>query len=450
MVPSAGVPAAPVAARGGTGRVLTVVVHGTFAAALRWWRPGEGAEPTFADRLEGALARRGLAGTVWKPALEQGWSPDAFAWSGRNRHEDRLVGGRTLAIQLNALAETLDATEADPLVVNLVAHSHGGNVVLEALPRLAPIVRPGRVVLLGTPLLTFRPTLRIVRAVVALLLAFVVVSLVVFVVASAVLPGLFDWMCSLLGLCTTESGVGTGWLLLLAAAMVMAYGWIFVVVGWVVDIAWRVILFPLTALGKNRPGEVYGPPPQRLGTLLGGRRIALFTSHQDESDVILELSTAPRRLYAEWVGRKWGTEVKILERIALRPLVVGLLLRVAEVVLERYMLGFPWLRVVFFDHEMADLDRGREYPPTLVERVDVSAELRRALEEHPPTVPVWWPVPVPAAERLDSEARRAVTMREGLRTLTRDLFRQVKPVHSEYYESDAVLEKIADAIVAPA
>lgn len=427
-----------------------MIVHGTFAAALRWWRPGSAESPTFADRLEGALARRGLADTVWKPALALGWSPDAFAWSGRNRHEDRVVGGRTLAIQLNALAETLDAGDGDPLVVNFVAHSHGGNVVLEALPRLAPIVRPGRVVLLGTPLLTFRPTLRIVRAAVALLLAFVVVSLFVFVVGSVLIPGLFDWMCALLGLCTTESGLGTGWLLLLAAAMVMAYGWIFVIVGWVVDLAWRVLLFPLTALGKNRPGEVYGPPKRILAALLGGRRIALFTSHQDEADVILEMSTAPRRLYTEWVARKWGSEVKVVERIALRPVVVGLLLRVAEVVAERYMLGFPWLRVLFFDHEMADLDRGREYPPTLVERVDVSLELRRALQAHPPTVPIWWPVPVPAAEKLDGDARRAVTMREGLRILTRDLFRQVKPVHSEYYESDEVVERIADAIVAPA
>ncbi len=461
MGPSGDRPAAPPTARGGdppaavppavnagAARVLTVVIHGTFAAAQRWWRPGGDGAPTFADRLDAALGRRGVAGTVWKPALEQGWSPDAFAWSGRNRHLDRIVGGRTLAIQLNALAETLEATDADPLVVHFVAHSHGGNVVLEALPRLAPIVRAGRVVLLGTPLLTFRPTLRIVRAAVALLLAFVVVSLLVFVVGSVLVPGVFDWMCALLRLCTTESGAGMGWLLLLAAGLVLAYGWIFVVIGWVVDLAWRVILFPLTALGKDRPGEVYGPPQRRLLELLGGRRLALFTSHQDESDVILELGTAPRLLYAEWVARKWGSEVKVLERIALRPVVVGLLLRISEVVLERYMLGFSWLRVLFFDHEMADLDRGREYPPTLVERIDVSAELRDALHTRPPSVPVWWPVQVPGAEKLEGEARRVLTLRESLRILGRDLFLQVKPRHSEYYESDAVLERIADAIVA--
>ncbi len=427
-----------------------MVVHGTFASALRWWRPGGGGAPTFADRLDGALARRGLPDTVWKPALALGWSPDAFAWSGRNRHLDRLNGGRTLAIQLNALAETLDATEGDPLVVNLVAHSHGGNVVLEALPRLAPIVRPGRVVLLGTPLLTFRPTLRIVRLALALVLLFVVVSLAVFVTGTFLVPGVFDWMCSLLGLCTSETGTGMGWLVLLAAALVLAYGWIFVLLAWIVDVAWRVLLFPLTALGKTRPGEVYGPPHESLRRLLGGRRIALVTSHQDEADVILELSMAPQRLYEEWVARKWGAEVKILERIALRPVVEGILLRILEIVLEHYMLGFSWLRVLFFDHEMADLDRGREYPPSLVERVDVSDALRDALHSKPPSVPVWWPMDVPAAESVDGDARRAITLRENLRSLFRDLFFQVKPRHSEYYESDTVLEAVADAIVASA
>jgi hypothetical protein len=443
-------PVPPPAPRPDRPRVLTLIVHGTFAAGLRWWRPGDAGAPTFADRLERALARRGLAGTVWTPALAAGWSCDAFGWSGHNRHEDRVVGGRTLAIQLNALAETLDATDDDPLVVHLVGHSHGGNVVLEALPRLAPCVRPGRVVLLGTPLLTFRPTLRIVRLALALLLLFVVVSLAVFVTGTFLVPGVFDWMCSLLGLCTSETGAGMGWLVLLAAALVLAYGWIFLALAWLVDVVWRVLLFPLTALSRKRPGEVYGPAHAELLRLLGGRRLALVTSHQDEADLILELSMAPQRLYEEWVAAKWGSEVKILERIALRPVVVGILLRVVEIVLERYMLGFSWLRVLFFDHEMADLDRGKEYPPSLVERVDVSDALREALHTTPPSVPVWWPMPVPGAEKLDGDARRTITLRENLRVLVRDLFLQVKPRHSEYYESDVVLEKVADSIAGAA
>lgn len=442
--------AAATAAAQAPPHALTVIVHGTFASHLRWWRLGGDGEGTFADRLEDALARRGLAGTVWKPALDAGWSYDAFGWSGRNRHDARVNGGRTLAIQLNALAETIGASDGAPLEVNLIGHSHGGNVVLEALPRLSPFVRPGRVVLLGTPLLTFRPTLRIVRLALAVLLLFVVVSLAVFVTGTFLVPGVFDWMCSLLHLCTEQTGPGMGWLVLLAAALVLAYGWIFLALAWLVDVVWRVLLFPLTALSRTRPGEVYGPPHQELLRLLGGRRLALFTSHQDEADLVLELSMAPERLYAEWVAEKWGSEVKILERIALRPVVVGILLRIAEIVLERYMLGFPWLRVLFFDHEMADLDRGREYPPEVVERVDVSAALRDALYDRPASVPVWWPVPVPAAEKLSGDARRTLTLRESLRGLSRDLFLQVKPRHSEYYESDLVLEKVADAIAGAA
>ena len=430
----------------GPRRVLTVVVHGTFAGHLRWWRLGDGGVPTFADRLEGALSKRGLAGTVWKPALAAGRTYEAFGWSGRNRHDDRVNGGRRLAAELNALAESVGATADAPLAVHFVGHSHGGNVVLETVARLAPAVRPGRVVLLGTPLLSFRPTLRIVRLAIALLLLFVLVSLVVFVLGTLLVPGVFDGLCALLGLCASNAKVGAGWLLLLATAMAMAYGWIFWLLAWLADVAWRVLLFPLTALSKKRPGQVYGPAAPELLQALGGRRAVLFTSHQDEADLILELSMAPRRIYAEWVSAKWGTEVKILERIALRPVVVGLVLRILEIVLERYMLGFPWLRVLFFDHEMVDLDQGPEYPPSVVERVDVSAALRDALYERPASVPVWWPMPVPGADKMDGNARRALTLRETLKLVFRDLVTQIKPRHSEYFESDVVLEKVADVI----
>lgn len=430
----------------GPRRVLTVIVHGTFAGHLRWWRLGDGAVPTFGDRLEAALSRRGLAGTVWKPALAAGRSYEAFGWSGRNRHDDRVNGGRKLAAELNSLAKSVGATADAPLTVHFVGHSHGGNVILETVARLGPAVRPGRVVLLGTPLLSFRPTLRIVRLAIALLLLFVVVSLVVFVLGTLLVPGVFDGLCALLGLCASNAKVGAGWLLLLATAMAMAYGWIFWLLAWLADVAWRVLLFPLTALSRKRPGQVYGPAAPALLRVLGGRRAVLFTSHQDEADLILELSMAPRHIYAEWVSAKWGAEVKVLERIALRPVVVGLLLRILEIVLERYMLGFPWLRVLFFDHEMVDLDKGPEYPPSVVERVDVSEALRDALYERPASVPVWWPMPVPGADKMDGHARRALTLRETLKLVFRDLVTQIKPRHSEYFESDVVLEKVADVI----
>jgi hypothetical protein len=110
------------------------------------------------------------------------------------------------------------------------------------------------------------------------------------------------------------------------------------------------------------------------------------------------------------------------------------------------MLGFPWLRVLFFDHEMVNLDKDPEYPPSVVERVDVSAALRDALYERPASVPVWWPMPVPGADKMDGDARRALTLRETLKLVFRDLVTQIKPRHSEYFESDVVLEKVADVI----
>ena len=157
------------------GVVLTLVIHGTFARHAKWWRLGNGNElPSFADRLERELSRRGVSGTVWKPALDKGFDYDpSFCWSGRNRHRDRKVGARALSSNLNELARRIQATPSEPLMQwNFVAHSHGGNVALAALSRLGPCVSVGRVVLLGTPLVTVTPALRLARLVFSIFLFF--------------------------------------------------------------------------------------------------------------------------------------------------------------------------------------------------------------------------------------------------------------------------------------
>lgn len=62
-----------------------------------------------------------------------------------------------------SLGGCCSASASSPLHINLIAHSHGGNVALEALRHLKNTVRVQRLACLGTPLISFRPALRIVR-----------------------------------------------------------------------------------------------------------------------------------------------------------------------------------------------------------------------------------------------------------------------------------------------
>src|SRR5690349_1783859 len=117
--------------------MATLVIHGTFAREETWWRPGTEAAPSFADALESALVQRGLSGSVWSRGPEGEFKPDDFAWSGRNRHRDRKQAAVAIARRLGDLARLRGATASNPLRINFVAHSHGGNVALEVL-RLLP------------------------------------------------------------------------------------------------------------------------------------------------------------------------------------------------------------------------------------------------------------------------------------------------------------------------
>lgn len=149
---------------------VTLLIHGTFASDSEWWRFGEGADDSFADRLVQELAQRGMPGTVWHPALAAGLDYASFAWSGRNRHRDRIDGARRLSASINDLADRLGATATKPLTLNCVAHSHGGNVLLEALRAVRSNVRLGRMALLGTPLITAKPSFRLGRFVLSTVL----------------------------------------------------------------------------------------------------------------------------------------------------------------------------------------------------------------------------------------------------------------------------------------
>ena len=94
-----------------------VLIHGTGASDLsdegtRWWQRGSG----FCEALADQLSSEGC--TVQEKV---------FHWSGGNSERDREKAGTDL------LNEFLIHFEADKRAYHLIAHSHGGSIVLVAL-----------------------------------------------------------------------------------------------------------------------------------------------------------------------------------------------------------------------------------------------------------------------------------------------------------------------------
>ena len=112
----------------------TVIVHGTWAAGATWWRDpaGLGAPPT-PDSLWNYLSVNGATNLV-------GYGHEFF-WSGGNSDADRRQGAADFVNWWNGIGAP---------VLDVVAHSHGGNVVMGAC-LLEPSINIRRFVLLGTP-----------------------------------------------------------------------------------------------------------------------------------------------------------------------------------------------------------------------------------------------------------------------------------------------------------
>jgi pimeloyl-ACP methyl ester carboxylesterase len=123
-----------------------LLVHGSFANSsgsgdVPWWQPGS----AFCRTLDLRCREQGAAARCWA-------SVKTFAWTGYNSEPARRAGGSALAGQLAAL-------EADASVARyyLVGHSHGGNVILNALQEMTDKPQKlGAVVFMGTPPLRFR------------------------------------------------------------------------------------------------------------------------------------------------------------------------------------------------------------------------------------------------------------------------------------------------------
>lgn len=111
---------------------LTIIVHGTFAATSTWWQPGS----NFWAHVNSFTQN-----------VYSGLSP--FFWTGNNNHRDRVKG----AHDLHSWCQKHSSGEID-----IIAHSHGGNICLYA-SSLGLKIR--KLILLGTPIrLEYLPVLK--------------------------------------------------------------------------------------------------------------------------------------------------------------------------------------------------------------------------------------------------------------------------------------------------
>lgn len=103
-----------------------ILVHGTFASPsqngpLKWYQAGH----DFCTRLDTKLAELGCRARCWAHCTPE----DIFWWSGDNSWIARSKAADNLADYLGKYIE-------QGWKCHIVAHSHGGNVVLEALRTL--------------------------------------------------------------------------------------------------------------------------------------------------------------------------------------------------------------------------------------------------------------------------------------------------------------------------
>lgn len=417
--------------------VLTLVIHGTYGCRETWWRRGQGRDQTFADRLEEALAERGLRDTVWEPALRCGLHYDDFSWSGENSDAARRHAAQHFRRSLRKLAEAMGASRSSPLRLNIVAHSHGGNVVLELLKDLPESVCMGRVVLLGTPLLARSPSLRICRLILALLFSPIFCTLATAVLMLLLWP-MGGW---------SAHGEGYGSTLVWMCLVLPFCGWIYALTARLLDFVWRMVASPL-----SRWQPVYGPGIKALRESLHERPIVLLTTPHDEACLLLQLGGTPRDLYLAYVRSQCGPVKALVELVLLRPVVGGMLLSALEVALECMVLGFRW-SVLCFDYALAPLARGALYPPEVLERINVDGMLDVRIKMAdclaPPVLLADNEEDGPLAEYADGAVtpnRRAAMLLRNLRSAHQFLINQIKLRHSLYYESSEVLERVASVI----
>jgi hypothetical protein len=102
-----------------------LIVHGTWAppkpGVIKWYQKcGEFARD-LAQRLEDTAA----AGSVWRSCAGD---PTDYSWSGSNTHVARLTAAKCLCDRITTIRNNDETAR-----IHIIAHSHGGNVLLKAL-----------------------------------------------------------------------------------------------------------------------------------------------------------------------------------------------------------------------------------------------------------------------------------------------------------------------------
>jgi hypothetical protein len=127
-----------------------VVVHGTWAAPdwssssnYNWYEFSVGNIVTelFTTKLNAALQARGAKARCWAHCSER---ENIFRWSGANDWIARTQAAASLADYLTKLGQ-------EGWRYHVIAHSHGGNIVVEALPQISGDRSLGSLITLGTP-----------------------------------------------------------------------------------------------------------------------------------------------------------------------------------------------------------------------------------------------------------------------------------------------------------
>jgi hypothetical protein len=166
-----------------------ILVHGTWAQPVegkpRWYQRIEGpeAKKSFIAKLDAALERHGSRARCWAHCKQD---DDPYYWSGKNTWIERNRAASQLARRVRDL-------RSQGWKCHVIAHSHGGNIALEAGPAiLGETVTAGTIVTLGTPFIDTASSVHRQQAIIEKWSAvFALVSLAILVSSMPLLASLF-------------------------------------------------------------------------------------------------------------------------------------------------------------------------------------------------------------------------------------------------------------------